>query len=256
MTETTEIKVPLVEPAEQLRPQPTREETSSWQPKTSLGMRIKSGEITDIDTALELGGKIREAEIVDVLLPGMESDLLMIGQSKGKFGGGQRRVFKQTQRKTMEGNKPSFATMAVVGNKNGYVGLGYGKARETVPAREKALRTAKLNVFSVIRGCGSWECSCKAPHSIPFKVSGKVGSVKIELIPAPKGKGLIVEKECQKVLALAGIRDVWSVTRGQTGIKGNLLKACIKALKQLSTIKVNPADREKLGMIEGRIQTQ
>ena len=73
------------------------------------------------------------------------------------------------KKKTKEGNKPKFATIAVIGNKNGYVGLGYGKAKETVPAREKAIRNAKLSIMKIRRGCGSWECGCKEPHSLTFQ---------------------------------------------------------------------------------------
>ena len=61
-----------------------------------------------------------EAEILDVLMPNLTTELLLVGQSKGKFGGGQRRVFRQTQKKTREGNKPRFGTFAVVGNEDGY----------------------------------------------------------------------------------------------------------------------------------------
>jgi small subunit ribosomal protein S5 len=186
----------------------------------------------------------------------MEHDLLMIGQSKGKFGGGQRRVFRQTQRKTKEGNKPSFATYCIIGNKNGYVGIGFGKAKETVPAREKALRNAKLNVFKVVRGSGSWECAPTSPCSIPYAVSGKSGSVVIELLPAPKGKGLIVHKEAAKVLRLAGIENVWSKTKGQTKVTINLIKALEKALRKLSDVKARPEDKEKLCMVEGPIKTE
>jgi hypothetical protein len=75
-------------------------EFDSWQPKTTMGKKVKSGEIKDIDQILDNGEKILESEIVDILLPNLESELLLIGQSKGKFGGGQRRVFKQTQKKT------------------------------------------------------------------------------------------------------------------------------------------------------------
>jgi hypothetical protein len=78
-----------------------------------------------------------------------ETDLISIGQSKGKFGGGQRRVFKQTQKKTPEGNKPKFATYAVIGNRNGLIGVGYGKAKETVPAREKSFRSARMNIIKI-----------------------------------------------------------------------------------------------------------
>ena len=227
---------------------------SSWNPKTSIGKLVKKGEVTDIDYLLDNNIPILEMEIVDALLPSLESDLLLVGQSKGKFGGGQRRIFRQTQRKTAEGNKPSFATVAVVGNMNGYVGTGYGKSRETVPSREKAVRNAKLNVFRIVRGCGSWECGCKEAHSVPFAVSGKCGSTKIILKPAPKGKGLIVEGECAKILKLAGIKDVWSKSFGQTRTKVNLITACVEALRKLTTTKLREEHHEHLGFIEGPIR--
>lgn len=225
----------------------------SWKPRTYAGRLLKMGKISDIEQLFDQGHRILEETITETLIPNLESDLLMIGQSKGKFGGGARRVFRQTQKKTMEGNKPSFATYAVVGNRNGIVGVGYGKARETVPAREKALRNAKISVIKIRRGCGSWQCGCKQPHSIPFAVKGKVGSVEIELIPAPKGKGLVVERECQKILAMAGIEDIWSRTKGKTKSKINLIMACDKALKNLVTTKIHPHHIKTLGIAEGQI---
>jgi small subunit ribosomal protein S5 len=209
-----------------------------WTPKTDLGRKVKKGEITSFDDIIAQGYKILEPEIVDTLLPGMESELLLIGQSKGKFGGGQRRVFKQTQKKTKEGNKPKFATVAVIGNKNGIVGVGFGKAKETVPAKEKALRNAKLNLIRIKRGSGSWESRTSEEHSIPFAVEGKCGSIRIKLIPAPKGKGLVAEKEVAKILKLAGITDIWTKTRGQTKNRINMVKAVMDALKKLHSTKV------------------
>ena len=188
-----------------------QKQLEGWVPKTELGKKVKSGEITDIDEIFASGKRILEVEIIDFLFPSLESELLLIGQSKGKFGGGARRVFKQTQKKTKEGNKPSFATMAVVGNRDGYVGVGYARAKETVPAREKAFRTAKLNLFQIKRGSGSWLSSTTEPHSIPFEVSGRCGSVRLTLMPAPVGKGLIVEKECKKD---AGPRRIYSKLAG------------------------------------------
>ena len=222
----------------------------SWIPKTEIGMKVKSGEIIDIDKILDDGKVVMEPEIVDVLLPDLSSDLLLIGQSKGKFGGGQRRVFRQTQKKTMEGNKPSFSTFAVVGDSNGHIGIGYGKARETVPAREKALRKAKLNVQKIRRGCGSWQCTCKEHHSIPFQVEGKCGSVIVRLLPAPKGTGLCVGGELAKILKLAGVEDVWSQTFGKTTTRFNTISACEKALKQLMEIKTQPKHAEELNIAE------
>ena len=226
-------------------------EKESWKPRTSLGVQVKSGEVTSIDYALDKRIKILEPEIVEALLQNLQTDLLMVGQAKGKFGGGQKRIFKQTQKKTKEGNKPKFATFAVVGNENGYVGIGYGKSKETVPAREKAIRQAKLNVIKIRRGCGDWGCGCGDAHTVPFKVTGKAGSVVITLIPAPKGTGLKVEKECQKILKMAGIKDVWSRTEGQTRSKLNLLLACFSALQQLIQVKLNEKSANNLSVVEG-----
>ena len=225
----------------------------TWKPKTSLGMKVKSVEIDNIDYILDNRFKILEHEIVDILMPNLTTDLLLVGQSKGKFGGGQRRVFRQTQKKTQEGNKPKFGTFAIVGNEEGYVGVGYGKSKETVPAREKATRNAKQNIIKILRGCGSWRCGCKQPHSVPFAVKGKYGSVIIKLIPAPRGTGLCIEGECGKVLKIAGIKDVWSQTFGQTRTKINLIYACFDALKKLMEIKLQKETTEKLGIVEGSV---
>lgn len=225
---------------------------SDWKPKTELGRKVKDREIMDIDKILDNSLRILEPEIVDSLLD-LEQDLLLIGQSKGKFGGGSRRVFRQTQKKTREGNKPKFSTMAVVGDNNGHVGLGFGKAKETVPAREKAIRKAKLNIFKIRRGCGSWECGCKTPHSIPFTAKGKCGSVQVELIPAPKGKGLCCEGEIAKILGLAGIKDVWTKTQGQTKNKINFIYACEDALKRLIKTKVQREHFSTFAISEGSL---
>lgn len=209
-----------------------------WQPRTLLGKQVKAGERVSLEQILRSGERIMEPEIVEALMPRLESELLLIGQAKGKFGGGQRRVFLQTQKKTKEGNKPKFSTCAVVGNKDGIVGVGFGKAKETVPAKEKALRNAKLNVMHIIRGSGSWASRTDEPHSIPFAVEGKCGSVRIKLMPAPRGKGLVAEKEVAKILRLAGIEDIWTKTRGQTKNKINLVKAAVSALTKLHATKV------------------
>lgn len=222
-----------------------------WNPVTELGRKVKAGEIKDISEILDKGLNILEPEIVDALLPNLEHDLLAIGQSKGKFGGGKRSIWRQTQKKTAEGNKPKFAAMVVIGNKNGYVGMGFGKAKETVPAREKAIKNAKLNIIKIRRGCGSWECGCAEPHSVPLKVEGRSGSVTFQLMPAAKGTNLSVEKECSKILTFAGIKDAHSKTFGKTRTKMNLLKSCFDSLKRLSQIKIPAYYHKKGGVTEG-----
>ncbi|MFH1072959.1 MAG: 30S ribosomal protein S5 [Nanoarchaeota archaeon] len=221
-----------------------------WQPKTALGRKVKNKEIVNIDEILDAGRAILEEQITDNLLS-LDSELLLIGQSKGKFGGGQRRVFRQTQKKTQEGNKPKFSTMAVVGDRNGHIGIGFGKSKDTVPAREKALRQGKLNIMKIRRGCGSWQCNCGTSHSIPFSVTGKCGSVILKLMPAPKGKGLCIETECAKILSLAGIQDIWSKSQGQTKNRINMITALEKALLKLSQIKIQPDHLKMLSIVEG-----
>jgi len=221
------------------RGEKTREEiVEAWDPKTKLGMDVKNGKIKDIDEILENNKKILEGEIVDSLLP-IKADLISIGQSKGKFGGGKRRAWRQTQRKTKEGNVPTFSTMAVVGDGNGHVGIGSGKSKETLPARDKAIRKAKLNIIKIIRSCSSFDCSCSELHTVPFKVTGKSGSVKVTLIPAPQGTGLVVANELKKVLKLAGVKDVYSKTSGRQRTTFNFVKACVHALE-----KTNKGDKK------------
>jgi small subunit ribosomal protein S5 len=218
------------------RKEDEREEAiARWVPKTKVGKDVKELKITNIDEILETS-KILEFQLVDKILP-LRSDMISIGQSKGKFGGGKRRIWRQTQKKSAEGNVTNFGCMAIVGDMNGHVGLGYGKARETLPSKEKSLRDAKLNIMKVKRGCGSFDCACNELHSIPYAVEGKCGSAIVRLIPAPKGTGLVIEDECKKILKLAGIKDIYSRTFGQTNTKINLAKACIDALKNINKIK-------------------
>lgn len=220
----------------------------AWKPKTALGRKVQGEEITDIHAILDAGTPILESEITDILVPNMEIDLLLIGQSKGKFGGGKRRAFRSTQKKTKEGNKPKFDTYAIAGNQNGILGMGHGKAKETVPAREKAVRNAKVNLIKVRRGCGSWQCNCRTAHSIPFKVEGKCGSVRVTLMPAPKGTGLACEGEIRKMLKFAGVKDAWSKTFGKTESRVNLVNAAFAALKKTMSTKVMPEQAAALGM--------
>ncbi|MDD5699663.1 MAG: 30S ribosomal protein S5 [Candidatus Nanoarchaeia archaeon] len=211
--------------------EPEGEGYISWAPKTKLGRDVKEGRIKNIDEILDKKMKILESEIVDSLLS-VKSDLISIGQSKGKFGGGKRRAWRQTQKKTKEGNVPTFSAFAVVGDENGHIGVGDGEAKETLPARDKAIRKAKLALIKIKRACGSFDCACSEPHSIPFKVEGHMGSVRITMVPAPQGTGLVAADELKKVLQLAGIKDVYTKTFGSRRTTFNLIKACMDALEK------------------------
>jgi len=209
-----------------------------WIPKTRLGKMVKAGEIKSLDEILTRGWRIMEPEIVDHLLPDLEVDFVLIGQAKGKFGGGQRRPFMRTQKKVREGARNKYTYLAVVGNRNGYIGIGKGSSRESLVARQRAIANAKKNIIKIRRGCGDWECGCRSPHSLPFVVEGKSGSVRVILKPAPRGTGLVLPDEGKKILALAGIKDAWSQSFGQTRTRINYAYAIFNALKKTIQMKI------------------
>ncbi|MGB9978348.1 30S ribosomal protein S5 [Methanobacterium sp.] len=204
-----------------------------WEPKTNLGRMVKEGTITDIDEILEKGLPIMELEIVNTLLPDLEEEVMDVNL---------------VQRMHKSGRKVNFRVIVAVGNKKGYVGLGQGKAKEVGPAIRKAVDNAKYNIIKVRRGCGDWGCVCGREHTVPFKVSGKSGSVRVTLIPAPGGVGLAVGNVGKTILGLAGIYDVWSQTMGQTQTTINFANAVFDALKQLSKVKARKSDLKSLGV--------
>ncbi|MFQ6063006.1 MAG: 30S ribosomal protein S5, partial [Methanosarcinales archaeon] len=135
------------------------------------------------------------------------------------------------QRMTDSGRRVKFRAMVVIGNKNGYVGLGQEKDVQVGSAIRKAIENAKLNIIHVNRGCGSWECGCGLEHTVPFEVQGKAGSVRVVLMPAPRGLGIASGETAKKVMELAGIKDVWTRSSGRTRTTINFAKATYNALK-------------------------
>ncbi len=228
---------------------------SDWRPKTQLGRDVLAGKVTSMDKLFEEGTKITEPGVVDSLLPGLGQEVILIGGSTGKGGGVRRTPSRRTSRMHKSGRRYKLSAMVVVGNGNGYVGLGYargppGRHREVV---EKALVKAKLNLVPVMRGCGSWQCKDASPHSIPFTVTGKSGSVRITLMPAPRGIGLVVSDEVKKVMRLAGINDVWAKSRGQTSSRVNTIHAIFNALGKLNRTRVRDEEKAALGVKVGRV---
>lgn len=204
-----------------------------FEPKTQLGHMVKEGKITDIDEIFEKGLPIMELGIVDTLLPDLEEEVMDVNL---------------VQRMHKSGRKVNFRVIVAVGNKNGYIGLGQGKAKEVGPAIRKAVDNAKFNIIKVRRGCGDWGCVCGREHTVPFKVEGKKGSVRVTLIPAPGGVGLAIGDVGKTILTLAGIDDVWSQTMGQTQTTINFAGAVFEALKELSKVKATSRDLKNLGV--------
>jgi small subunit ribosomal protein S5 len=210
-----------------------RHELMSWVPKTTLGKEVLARKVTDIDEVLKEGRKVMEWQIVDMLVPDLKNELLHIGGRKGKGGGKQRIPVKITATMHRSGRRFTYNALAVVGNENGLIGLGRGSSIETRAAIAKAINKAKMNLIRIKRGCGSWECRCGGEHSIPYKVEGKAGSVRIVIMPAPKGLGIAGDDETKLVLHMAGVKDAWVKTYGNTSMRINLVNAVLDALKQL-----------------------
>lgn len=197
------------------------ERAEEWIPKTRLGKLVYEGQVTTFEEALKSGLPIKEPQLIDMLIPGLADEVLDINM---------------VQRMTDSGRRVKFRTTVIVGNKDGYIGLGQGKDVQVGGAIKKGIEDAKLNMLKIERGCGSWECGCGQAHTVPFEVVGNAGSVRIYLMPAPRGLGLAAGNTARKVMEMAGIRDVWTRTEGSTRTTLNFAKATYNAL--LSTITV------------------
>ncbi len=209
-------------------------ELAAWVPKTLLGKKVLAGEVTSMDEILKGNQPVLEPEIIDYLMP-LEEKMV---------------EFKKTTRVVRAGRKFSFRDSVLVGNKNGFVGVGTAKDNEKWPAIKKATRKAKLNLVRVRRGCGSWECTCGIGHSVPFRVTGKTASVKVTFLPAPKGTGLVAGEGAKDVLLFAGVQDVWTKVGGATDTRLNFVKASIDALGKTTKMKVSNAIGKKCGRKE------
>lgn len=229
-------------------------QTKDWVPKTDLGKEVAEGKVTSVDEIFEQGRKIMEPEIVDLLLPRIDHELILIGGSPGKGGGIRRTPAKRTAKMHKSGRKFKMSSFAVVGNRNGYVGVGKGGASGSGAFRnaiQKAIKDAKLNIIPIRRGCGSWECECGSPHSIPTQIEGKEGSVRVVLKPAPRGVGLVVSDEAKKIMELAGIEDCWAKTFGETRTRVNFIRAVFNAFKNLNRLKMREDFKERAGVVMG-----
>ena len=208
-----------------------------WKPKTRLGRLVAEGAVTSLDDILDSGIPILEPEIVDRLLPSLKSEIVLIGGSPGKGGGIRRTPTRRTARMHRSGRRYTSSAMVVAGNQDGYFGIGTASAHEHRVALEKALSDAKRNMIRVLRGCGSWDCNCNGMHSIPVRATGKAGSVRVVLLPAPKGIGLACHDEGKKIMRLAGIRDIWSKTYGESRSHLNYVRAVYDAFKTINRMK-------------------
>lgn len=203
-----------------------RERIEEWTPRTRLGRLVSEGKISSLEEAFAEGQKIREPQIVDLLLANLEEEVINVSL---------------VQKQTDAGEKSRFRAIVAVGNRDGYLGLGSGKARQVRTAIEKAATDARLNITLVRRGCGSWECGCGQPHSLPFEMVGKRGGVKITVVPGPRGLGLVASEDAKVILRLAGVKDCWTRSFGSTRTVPSFAYAVFDALKKTYEV-VTPTD--------------
>jgi len=122
------------------------------------------------------------------------------------------------------GRRFSFSALTVVGNQDGIVGFGFGKAQEIPAAMQKAFKDGRKHLIRVPR----------VGTSIPHTVEGTFCSSMVRLVPAAPGTGIIAGGTVRAVLELAGVKDILTKSYGSTN-PTNLVKATIVALGSLRT---------------------
>jgi len=192
---------------------------NGWTPRTRLGRMVQDGDVTSMEQALESGLPLKEPELVDQLLPGLDDEVLDINM---------------VQRMTDSGRRVKFRCVVAIGNRDGFLGYAEGRDDQVGSAIQKAIDVAKLNIISVDRGSGSWEDSAGGLNSLTRKAEGKAGSVTVEIMPAPQGLGLAAAPTVRNILELAGVQDAWTRSNGNTRTTVNLAKATYNALRNAS----------------------
>jgi len=209
-----------------------------WVPKTRLGRMVYDGEVTTMSDALATKLPLREPEIVDILLPELQDEVIDLNM---------------VQRMTDSGRRVRFGVTCAVGNGDGFVGVGRAKGKEVGPSIRKAIDNAKLNIIEIKRGCGSWECGCGNPHTLPFEVNGNSGSVRVTLKPSPRGISLATGDVAKSLLTLAGVKDAWGFAKGHTKTKVNYALATFEALKLTSEMRISEEQQQRLRISSGPV---
>jgi len=190
------------------------EEANVWNPVTKLGRLVKEGRIKYLEEIYLHSLPVKEPEIIDFFLKDVLKDEVM--------------KIMPVQKQTRAGQRTRFKAFVVVGDTDGHVGLGVKCSKEVATAIRGAIIIAKLSVVPVRRGY--WGNKIGRPHTVPGKVNGKCGSVRLRLIPAPRGTGIVSAPVPKKIISLAGIDDVYTRSRGATSTLGNFAKATFEAL--------------------------
>ena len=195
-------------------------EKDGWTPVTKLGRLVKAGKITSIEEIYLHSLAMKEAQIVDHF-----------------FGEGPKTKLKDeimsimpVQKQSAAGQRTRFKAFIAIGDSDGHIGLGVKCSSEVANAIKGAMTLAKLSLVPVRRGY--WGNREGTPHTVPNKLTGHCGSVRVRLVPAPRGTGLVAAPASKKMLSLAGIHDCYTSTVGHSRTIGNFIKAAYFALRK------------------------
>lgn len=134
------------------------------------------------------------------------------------------------------GKKLSFRAILVIGNENGQVGVGTGKASDVIGAVKKAVTNAKKHIITIPLTSNS---------SIPHIMNGMFGAAKVIIKPSAQGSGVIAGGSVRTVIELAGIKNILTKQLGSSNALNNA-RATISALSKLKTFKNTTQDRKIL----------
>ena len=218
---------------------PNRQGEEEFVPCTNLGSLVLGGKIRKLEDIFVHSIPIKEYQIVDILCSKttLKEECMCV---------------KSVQKQTKAGQRTRFKCVVCVGDENGHIGVGSKVAKEVQIAMKGASIAAKLNIIPVRRGY--WGGKIGAPHTLPTKVTGKCGSVRMRFIPAPRGTGIIGAPPTKKILAFAGVKDVFSASRGNTDTLENFVRAVYDALYK--TYKFLTPDLWNVGVVQENLFTR
>ena len=196
---------------------PRDQKEEEWTPLTNLGRLVKMELVTKLEQIFYHSIPIKEYQIVDELI-----------KKNNKTLKEECMKIKSVQKQTKAGHRTRFKAVVAVGDEDGHIGVGTKLAKEVQVAMKGAVIAAKLNIIPVRRGY--WGGKIGLPHTIATKITGKCGSVRLRLIPAPKGTGIIGAPPTKKLLGFAGVEDIFSQSTGSTDTMENFVRAIYDAL--------------------------
>mgnify|MGYP000004573649 FL=1 len=196
---------------------PRKPREPEWVPLTNLGRLVLNKHINSLAEIYYHSIPIKESEIVDFLLKAENRTLTE-----------ECLKVKSVQKQTKAGQRTRMKCVIAVGDGNGHIGVGAKLAKEVQLAMKGALIAAKMNLIPVRRGF--WGNKIGEAHTIPTKITGKCGSVRIRFIPAPRGTGVVGAPVTKKMMHLAGVADIFSQSRGNSDTTENYVRAIYDAL--------------------------